>query len=665
MDNKIALKKSDTNVDGISEKRKQLYDYSEEIKITKELNKSKVSLRKKKNFEYLNGIRKNKLRKEGLFSKDNNNNINLDEIINEIPKEIVSEFSNTKNKYSFFIRYLNITENEDPNFYIRMFVIYQIRNLLNLDNTNSSLPSTELLNSLLQYLTCKYKNNHMNQKIKIQSEIIQMLIIWISYNNEDNTNSPFYEDQFIFLLMDMIDNNLYNIEFKLNILILLNVMIKGIDTFNKIIIKLEIINKIEKILTQIKKDEQYIIVLRLIFNLFKYFCDNDENDEIMYPNGQTNLKENIIFINSYNNFILLLNHYYEEYEKRYKEIKTNKTPISMDSISYIYCKIVILLLKIFNKSIYIEKNIFYINVLINNQLFVPLILKILETFSKEFFLSQTYYNNEEIIMDINNDISLKYNNSIKSKEKNNLYKKFKTINYITHILIEIISSSDKNNLFPNFNKSYEIAMNLIIKFNIFNYYSSLLQNLLCFKIKIDMILILRIEEFIYNFGELNRNNYILLYKNYELIKQLLLINEKYYEEENFHLLIKFIIHSILLYETEITHSLIFEIKIVSIFLKFLNNELLNQNKKLESIKYVLYTLSSIIDSNTYRKCHLNRNLIVYEFNKNNANEILSQYSLIFINSDIYDLVNKILDNLDETDLLDNKELEELYNPSDY
>ena len=173
MDNKIALKKSDTDVDGISEKRKQLYEYSEDIKITKELNKSKVSLRKKKNFEYLNGIRKNKLRKEGLFSKDNNNNINLDEIINEIPKEIVSEFSNTKNKYSFFIRYLNITENEDPNFYIRMFVIYQIRNLLNLDNTNSSLPSTELLNSLLQYLTCKYKNNHMNQKIKIQSEIFK------------------------------------------------------------------------------------------------------------------------------------------------------------------------------------------------------------------------------------------------------------------------------------------------------------------------------------------------------------------------------------------------------------------------------------------------------------------------------------------------------------
>ena len=183
MDNKIALKKSDTDVDGISEKRKQLYEYSEDIKITKELNKSKVSLRKKKNFEYLNGIRKNKLRKEGLFSKDNNNNINLDEIINEIPKEIVSEFSNTKNKYSFFIRYLNITENEDPNFYIRMFVIYQIRNLLNLDNTNSSLPSTELLNSFLQYLTYNYKNNHMNQKIKIQSEIIQMLIIWISYNN--------------------------------------------------------------------------------------------------------------------------------------------------------------------------------------------------------------------------------------------------------------------------------------------------------------------------------------------------------------------------------------------------------------------------------------------------------------------------------------------------
>ena len=34
-------------------------------------------------------------------------------------------------------------------------------------------------------------------------------------------------------------------------------------------------------------------------------------------------------------------------------------------------------------------------------------------------------------------------------------------------------------------------------------------------------------------------------------------------------------------------------------------------------------------------------------------------------NDAYDLVNNILSNLDESDLLDNNEIEELYNPSEF
>ena len=335
----------------------------------------------------------------------------------------------------------------------------------------------------------------------------------------------------------------------------------------------------------------------------------------------------------------------------------------MDSKSRIYYKIVILLLKLISKSFFINENKMYIRYIINNEISIPLLLKIMETFSKEFFLNSNLTNN--INMKINSDISLIGNSSLKLNEKNNLYKKFKTIIYITHILTEVISSSDDKNIFPNFDKAYNILMNLITKFNIINYYSNLIKNIVCFNIKPDLIFILRLEELIYDLCIIDENNYSLVYKNYELIKELLLLNMKYHSEKNFSLLIKFICHSIKLYETEITRTLIFDIKIVSIFLQFLKNEYEQKNKKVEISEYILYALNYIIDSNTYQKCKLNRNLIIYEFNKNNANEILGKYAVMLTDNDAYDLVNNILSNLDESDLLDNNEIEELYNPSEF
>ena len=640
----------------IKNKRNHLFEITEEINITKEKNEVKLSLRKKHNNEILSQRRKDNLKKSKLFITENNS-INYDELIKEIPNELIIEFTSTKNKYQFFMTYLNITEKEDPYFFIRMYTIYQISLMLNNDITNSSLPSDELLNSLLKYLVYEYRNEHMNQKIQIQSEIIKILIICLSHIENDMTNSVLYDEQFLVYLFDMIDNNLYNIEFKINIFVLFNNMIKGINTFNKIMIKFELVNKIEKILTQINKDELYIYVLKLIANIFDNLSDLENEDENIINNNVN------IFKDSYDKFIILLNHYYEQYQKRYEELKNNNTPISMDSKSRIYYKIVILLLKLISKSLFINENKFYIKHLISNELSIPLLLKIMETFSKEFFINPNLVNN--INMKINNDISLISNSSLKLNEKNNLYKKFKTIIYITHILTEVISSSDDKNIFPNFDKAYNILMNLITKFNIINYYSNLIKNIVCFNIKPDLIFILRLEELIYDLCIIDENNYSLVYKNYELIKELLLLNMKYYSEKNFSLLIKFICHSIKLYETEITRTLIFDIKIVSIFIQFLKNEYEQKNKKVEISEYILYALNYIIDSNTYQKCKLNRNLIIYEFNKNNANEILGKYAVMLTDNDAYDLVNNILSNLDESDLLDNNEIEELYNPSEF
>jgi len=510
----------------ISSKRKDINinEDFDEMALIKEKNNLKISLRKKKNMEYLTQKRKERIKNQGLFLKINCS-INYDELLKLIPEEIITEFNTTKNKYSFFLKYLSLTEKEDPNFYITMFVIYQIHILTNNDITNSSLPSEELLRSLMNHFFHEYKNEQLNQMIQIQSEIIQMLIIWVSYVQEDNMNSIFYDDYFISNILNMIENNIYNIEFKINILQLFNVMIKGKETFNKIIAGYTIIDKIEKILVQINKDEQYIFVFKLIFNIFNYL--GEDEDEVMRDiNNNKKLNQKIIiFQNSYDKFIILLNHYYKEYQNLYNKLKENKTPISLDPKSKLYYKIVIYLLKIINNSLYLKENIFYIYALISNQYFIPLILKLMEKFSEEFFNTTVDINDKNLTMEINNNISMRYEPSLKIKENNNLFKKFKTITFITHIFTEIISSSEFSNIYPNFKETYNNAKNFIINFNIINYYKNLIKNFICFNVKPDYLLILRIEEFIYNFCDIDKNNYKIIYKNYELIRELLSLND--------------------------------------------------------------------------------------------------------------------------------------------
>ena len=631
-----------------------------EISLIKEKNKMKISLRKKKNYEYINQFRKDKLKRSNLYcNKSNNNSINYNEIIKQIPNEIITEFTNTKNKYAFYINYLSLPDVKDPNFYIRMFVIYQIHNFVNNDITNSSKPSPELQNYLLKYLVYDYKNEHIIQKIKIQNEIIQMFIIWNTYTDDDDTNSVFYEDQFIFFLFDLLENDIYSIEFKINILILFNTMIKGINTFNKIIQKYELINIIEKIIVQIQNDEEYIYVLSLIDNIIEFVGENYEN--INFNNMNNNKK--IIFMNSYEKLLFLLNNYYEKYQALYNELKNNKTPLSMDKSSRIYYKIIMKILKIINDSLFINDNYYYINTLISNNYTLPLFYKILEKCSIEFFLPSNSINSPNHQLKITDNIFIE--TSSKYNKKNNLYKKFKVLIYITHILNEIISliSENENETKQKGNNSY-IILNIIKNFNFINYYTNLIKNFVCAGVQPDKYLILRIEELIYNFCEGNKNNFILLYQNYDLIRELLFINQKYYNEENFQLLLKFIIYSLELYETEITGSLIFNVKIIGIFMKYLEKEYNSNEIYLnENQRSIFYAFNIILDSGTYIKCKINRNLIIHEFNKANANQIIFQYSINLERED-FEIVNKTLAFLDESDILDNREKEEIFNPNE-
>lgn len=644
-------------------KRQMIYNNMEqlnEMSIIKEKNKMKISLRKKKNYEYINQFRKDKIKRLNLYcNNSNNNSINYNEIIKQIPNEIITEFTNTKNKYEFYINYLSLPDVKDPNFYIRMFVIYQIHNFVNNDITNSSKPSPELQNYLLKYLVYDYKNEHIIQKIKIQNEIIQMFIIWNTYTDDDDTNSVFYEDQFIFFLFDLLENDIYSIEFKINILILFNTMIKGINTFNKIIQKYELINKIEKIIVQIQIDEQYIYVLSLVDNIIEFVGENYE--DINFNNMNNNKK--VIFMNSYEKFLFLLNNYYEKYQALYNELKDNKTPLSMDKSSRIYYKIIMKLLKIINDSMFINDNNYYINTLISNNYSLPLFYKILEKCSIEFFLPSNSINSPNNQYKITDNIYIE--TSSKYNKKNNLYKKFKVLIYITHILNEIISSiSENENKTKQTGNNSDIILNIIKNFNFINYYTNLIKNFVCAGVQPDKYLILRIEELIYNFCEGNKNNFILLYQNYDLIRELLGINQKYYNEDNFQLLLKFIIYSLELYETEITGSLIFNIKIIGIFMKYLEKEYNSNEIYLnENQRSIFYAFNIILDSGTYIKCKINRNLIIHEFNKANANQVIFQYSINLERED-FEIVNKTLAFLDESDILDNREKEEIFNPNE-
>jgi hypothetical protein len=328
-----------------------------------------------------------------------------------------------------------------------------------------------------------------------------------------------------------------------------------------------------------------------------------------------------------------------------------------------YYKIIIKILKIINNSTFIEDNYFYISTIISNNISLSLFFKIMETFSKEFFLASSNVTNSNKIP-ITNKIYLQSNSSNKYREKNNLYKKFKVLIYLTHILNEVISTLQDHE--KEIGNNYYLIDKLISKFNLINYYNNLAKNLVCAGVCPDKNLVLRIEELIYNYCEPNKNNFKVVYQNYELIRELLDINIKNYNQENFQILLKFIIKSLLLYDTEVTSSLLFNVKIVGTFVKYLEKEKENykNGKNRTNIAFILYALTIILDSKTYINCKINRYLIILEFNKCNSLDIILQYTTMDVDKDDYILINNIIDFLDESNSLDEKIVDEIYNPSE-
>jgi hypothetical protein len=287
----------------------------------------------------------------------------------------------------------------------------------------------------------------------------------------------------------------------------------------------------------------------------------------------------------------------------------------------------------------------------------------METFSKEFFLPMGNAISSNTIP-IANNIYIQSNTSNKIKEKNNLYKKFKVLIYLTHILNEIISTLQDHE--KEIGNNYNLNDKLISKFNLINYYNNLVKNFICAGVCPDKNLVLRIEELIYNYCEPNKNNFKVVYQNYELIRELLDINIKNYNQENFQILLKFIIKSLSLYDTEITNSLLFNVKIVGTFVKYLEKEKENykNGKNRTNIAFILYALTIILDSKTYINCMINRYLIILEFNKSNSLDIILQYTTMNVDKDDYILINNIIDFLDESNSLDEKIVDEIYNPSE-
>jgi hypothetical protein len=287
----------------------------------------------------------------------------------------------------------------------------------------------------------------------------------------------------------------------------------------------------------------------------------------------------------------------------------------------------------------------------------------METFSKEFFLPIGNDINSNITP-IANNIYIQSNSSNKIREKNNLYKKFKVLIYLTHILNEIISTLQDHE--KEIGNNYDLNDKLISKFNLINYYNNLVKNFICAGVYPDKNLVLRIEELIYNYCESNKNNFKVVYQNYELIRELLDINIKNYNQENFQILLKFIIKSLTLYDTEITSSLLFNVKIVGTFVKYLEKEKENykNGKNRTNIAFILYALTIILDSKTYINCKINRYLIILEFNKCNSLDIILQYTTMDVDKDDYILINNIIDFLDESNSLDEKIVDEIYNPSE-
>ena len=605
---------------------------------TEEKNNEKLSLRKKNNQNLLMKKRKARIQNIPRFNQTIYS-FNYDELLKQIPINIKQEFASSNIKYLFYLKYISVSNDEDPNFIIRMFIIYQIlQQINNVKMENNMMPSSELIKNILQLFVQNYDINHLNQKYIIQSEILKIFIILTSYSDEDNTNSFIYEEQFQDYLYDILKNNSYEIGLKINILILFNNLIKGRNTFEKIIGRFEILKNIEKILDNLKNYENFIQVFRLINTIFSGLNEYYE-DENEYQLSIINNLENL-----YHKLLTIFIEFYENYKKLYEESKNEDLLLTFKANGYYLYKNLKIIFSIINNSVFLYHNeLFLKTLLLNNNIIIQIFLEILE----KYVTSYSQNDSSSIQIQLSNNIQIYANTN-----KNILYKKRKITIYITHILTEIISSSSITE-----NVKYYLLNNV----NFLNYYTNLTQNIFLSNVSPDQTLLLRIIELIFNICIDNKKQSYFIFFNYsEIIKVLFELSKKFYNKENFKLLITLINDSISLFDEQITKTIINKIHITNYIINYLKEEATKSTIDKETVKIVLYFMHKLLNSETYKKCKFDRMKLVYEFQKANAYDIILGYSELF-SDDNYEIITDILIYLDYSDNLTSEQIEKLYN----
>ena len=605
---------------------------------TEEKNNEKLSLRKKNNQNLLMKKRKARIQNIPRFNQTIYS-FNYDELLKQIPINIKQEFASSNIKYLFYLKYISVSNDEDPNFIIRMFIIYQIlQQINNVKMENNMMPSQELIKNILQLFVQNYDINHLNQKYIIQSEILKIFIILTSYSDEDNTNSFIYEEQFKDYLYDILKNNSYEIGLKINILILFNNLIKGRNTFEKIIGRFEILKNIEKILDNLKNYENFIQVFRLINTIFSGLNEYYE-DENEYQLSIINNLENL-----YHKLLTIFIEFYENYKKLYEESKNEDLLLTFKANGYYLYKNLKIIFSIINNSVFLYHNeLFLKTLLLNNNIIIQIFLEILE----KYVTSYSQNDSSSIQIQLSNNIQIYANTN-----KNILYKKTKIIIYITHILTEIISSSSITE-----NVKYYLLNNV----NFLNYYTNLTQNIFLSNVSPDQTLLLRLIELIFNICADNKKQSYFIFFNYsEIIKVLFELSKKFYNKENFKLLITLTDESISLFDEQITKIIINKIHITNYIINYLKEEATKSTIDRETVKIVLYFMHKLLNSETYKKCKFDRMKLVYEFQKANAYDIILGYSELF-SDDNYEIITDILIYLDYSDNLTSEQIEKLYN----
>ena len=605
--------------------------------ISNESIENSLNLRKNKIIKNIYKNRILKLKNNKFYSNKKNNEyeINYENLIKNISLNIQNEFNeeNEKKLNEIFLKYLNINEKNEnnSNFFIQTFTLIK---LLNYIEKNENFFDLNLLNLCIK-IYCEDLNNEI--KIKLHYLLLSIFYNWtLNIKNIENYQEIlFYDEIFLRYLNFNLNSEIYNnIEFKINVILLLDNLIYDQKTFEIINKNIQIENFISNLLPLIEKIEDFILIFKIIKNLFEFFIKSeenkmDENEEEFYNDNINNKKEeNKIFLeNIYENSIILFNNYYERYKKNYLNIN--------EKIN-IY-KLLKIMIKFYQISLYfsnlkMNKYLFYIIIFMNNEKILFNLTDILENFYKNYF--------------INNNNSIQITNNIKIENKN-LFNNIKIFNSITYIFSLIFYRTENNETEQN--KLNEIFNKILNNYKIIDIYSGILSQSLVFQKYFN-------NECLYNLCLLIRN---ICCFNYDYSKKILMFSSilKYLinytnicNDYNFLNELLIIFENLLdLNNIEIMNYLLNEYKI----LNFYCDLLINKKENNEIVKHILNFIYILIDNYSMRLKYSNKRYILEQLEKKNTIEIIK--NLCYSNNkEISDLSFQILDNYEIDDILEIK-----------